>query len=186
CTNGNLPPQSSCSFDPASITPGANPAAVTMTISTTSSSSGTASKRHGLLIGPGVFGGPITDVTRGFSRASLADRARITWDGLKTVPYILGAMAMLWVGRRRRDPRFILASAALAAVFVVTAAPLPLASGAAVFPSGLTFGTQTVGTTAPQQFVYLTNIGADTLNIGSITASGGFSRVTNCKPTLPA
>jgi len=184
CANGNLPPQSSCTFDPESVTPGAKPVVVTMTLSTTSSASGAASRRHGLLVGPGVF-----DADRFAGPPNAGRDPQIVpklRDSLKTLPYIVSAIAMLWIGRRRRDRRFVLASAALSVVFLTTAAPSAPASGAAVFPSGLTFGTQTVGTTAPQQFVYLTNTGADTLNIASITASGDFSRVTNCTTTLPA
>jgi hypothetical protein len=53
-------------------------------------------------------------------------------------------------------------------------------SGIALFPSTLTFGSQTVNTTAPALLVSLTNTGADVLNITSITPSGDFADVSNC------
>jgi hypothetical protein len=55
-----------------------------------------------------------------------------------------------------------------------------------VFPSSLTFGLQTINTTAPAQLVSLTNTGADTLNITSIAAGGDFASVSNCGTTLAA
>ena len=54
------------------------------------------------------------------------------------------------------------------------------AAGIALFPAAVTFGTQTVNTTAPPQFVYLTNTGADALAIASITAGGDFTLAHNC------
>jgi hypothetical protein len=57
-------------------------------------------------------------------------------------------------------------------------------SGIAVFPSALTFGTQTINTTAPPQLVFLTNTGADAMTIASILTSGDFSAIRNCGATL--
>jgi hypothetical protein len=59
-----------------------------------------------------------------------------------------------------------------------------MASGVALFPASLTFGSQTINTTTPPQTVFVTNIGADTLNLGSVTASGDFAEVTSCGTTL--
>jgi hypothetical protein len=116
CTSGNLPPQTTCAFDPPTVTPGATGAKSTLTISTVSTASATAS-------------------------ASAPVRAR-----------------------------------------VITT----LASGIGVFPSTLTFASQTLNTTAPAQLVSLTNTGADTLNITSISPSGDFASVSNCGATLAA
>jgi hypothetical protein len=64
---------------------------------------------------------------------------------------------------------------------VLAAAP---AAGIAVFPAGMTFPSQTVGTTTPPSLVYVTNTGDETLNILAITAAGDFGWVTSCGSTL--
>jgi hypothetical protein len=115
CSSGNLPPQTTCVFDPPTVTPGKNGATSTLTISTVSSAAtATAAARVGA--------------------------ARITTQ----------------------------------------------ASGIAVFPSTVTFGVQTINTTAPAQLVSLTNTGADQLNITSISTSGDFASVTNCGTAVAA
>ena len=111
CASGNLPPQTTCTFNPPTVIPGAKGASSTLTIST---------------------------VSNALTAASTARRARP------------------------------------AATFTTQAA------GIALFPAALTFGTQTINTTAPSQLVYLTNTGADALTITSITTSGDFSGVNNC------
>ena len=115
CSSGNLPPQTTCVFDPPAVTPGARGAQSTLTITTSST-----------------------------------------------------AAASLTASRAR------------------TSAITTLASGIAVFPSAVTFGSQTLNTTAPQQLVSLTNTGADTLNIASITAGGDFAVVSNCGTAVAA
>ena len=114
CSSGNLPPQTTCAFDPPTVTPGANGAKSTLTISTVSTAS-------------------------------------------------------------------VSASALVRARAITT-----LASGIGVFPSTLTFASQTINTTAPAQLVSLTNTGADTLNITSISTSGDFASVSNCGTTVAA
>ena len=64
------------------------------------------------------------------------------------------------------------------------ASPSPLAAGIALFPSALTFASQTVATTAPAQIVRVTNIGPDPLSI-LVQTSGDFSSVTSCGTALP-
>jgi hypothetical protein len=120
CASGNLPPQTTCTFNPPTVTPGANPVRSTLTVSTTART------------------------------AASAPSAR-----------------------------------------TVTSAPAPKAvvpaaagSGIAVFPTSLNFGTQTVSTTTPPQFVFLTNIGTGALAIATITVSGDFTSVNNCGSTL--
>jgi hypothetical protein len=110
CSAGNLPPQTTCVFDPPVVTPGAAGAQSTLTISTAS-----------------------TAATQTAAKA----RSRA------------GAITIQ-------------------------------SSGIALFPSTLTFGSQTVNTTAPAMLVSLTNTGADVLNITSITPSGDFADVSNC------
>jgi hypothetical protein len=110
CASGNLPPQTTCTFNPPTVIPGAKGASSTLTISTVSN-----------------------------------------------------ALTAAFTGRVRP-----------AATFTTQAA------GITVFPSGLTFGTQTLNTTAPGQLVFITNTGADVLTITSITTNGDFSGVNNC------
>lgn len=61
-------------------------------------------------------------------------------------------------------------------------------SGAALNPAGLTFATQTVGTTSAPSTVTLTDTGAGTLTISSISLTGAnasdFAMSTTCGPTL--
>ena len=64
------------------------------------------------------------------------------------------------------------------------AAVTALSSGIALFPSSLTFGAQTISTTAPAQLVSFTNTGADPLNVTSVTASGDFVAVRSCGATV--
>jgi hypothetical protein len=67
-------------------------------------------------------------------------------------------------------------------------ASLPAASGcgntATLSPTSLTFGSQQVGTTSPQQTLKLTNGEGTALNIGSISASGDFAETDNCGSSL--
>jgi hypothetical protein len=116
CASGNLPPQTTCVFDPPTVTPGAAGATSTLTISTVSTAAATA-------------------VAQGRSRAD-----------------------------------------------AVTA----LASGIGIFPSTVTFGSQTINTTAPPQLVSLTNTGADVLTVTSVTPSGDFAAVSNCGTVVAA
>jgi len=116
CSSGNLPPQTTCAFDPPTVTPGAAGATSTLTISTVSTA----------------------------AAASVAQ------------------------GRARAG--------------AITA----LASGIGIFPSTVTFGSQTLNTTSPAQLVSLTNTGADLLNITSITPSGDFAVVSNCGSSVAA
>jgi hypothetical protein len=108
CSSGNLPPQTTCAFDPPTVIPGASGATSALTISTVSTASASAST----------------------------------------------------VARTR--------------------AITTLASGIGVFPSALTFASQTMNTTTPAQLVSLTNTGVDPLNVTSISTSGDFASVSNC------
>jgi hypothetical protein len=116
CATANLPPQTTCTFDPPTVVPGTAGARSTLTISTLSTSAAASASR------------------------SIAARA--------VAPSTIGTRA--------------------------------LGSGIALFPAALVFGTQTVSTTAPPQFVYLTNTGTGILALTSITFSGDFAGVNNC------
>jgi hypothetical protein len=117
CASGNLPPQTTCTFDPPTVRPGAGRVTSRLTVSTTARSAATSTSSKGASV-----------------------------------------------------PR--------------TIRPSDAGAGIAVAPTSLTFGTQTVSTTAPPQFVYLTNIGTGALSIANISTSGDFSAVNNCGTTL--
>jgi hypothetical protein len=51
-------------------------------------------------------------------------------------------------------------------------------------PSSLTFGTTLIGVLSPPQSISVSNTGAGTLNITSITASSGFMEANNCGSSL--
>ena len=46
------------------------------------------------------------------------------------------------------------------------------------------FSAQTISTTTPQQFVYITNSGTGELALSSITVTGDFAEVNNCGSAL--
>jgi len=120
CASGNLPPQTTCTFDPPTVVPGGRPATSRLTIATTARTAAVSTTSKSI--------------------------------GSSSAPRTIG----------KADA----------------------GSGIAVFPSSLDFGTQTVSTTTPPQFVYITNIGTGALAIANISASGDFTGVNNCGSTL--
>jgi hypothetical protein len=120
CASANLPPQTTCTFDPPTVVPGSAGARSTLTITTASTASASTAAR------------------------SVTARAQAS--------SIIG--------------------------------PRAEGSGIALFPASLTFGTQTVSTTAPPQFVYVTNTGTAVLALSSITLAGDFTGVNNCGTSL--
>jgi hypothetical protein len=179
---GNLPPGAACSFDPPAITPGTTARQSTLTVSTTASSLappiGLQRERPSGLPSRPLWLTPLSPMT-------------LMWPGV---------LALLWLARRANRRRaavavaasLVLASAAGTIVSnrLATIAPAlsasTMASGIAIFPSSLDFGSQTVATTTVPKLVSVTNIGADTLNIALITATSEFSTVTSCGTTLAA
>jgi subtilase family protein/HYDIN/CFA65/VesB family protein len=118
CANGNLPPQTTCTFNPPTVTPGRAAVRSTLTVSTTARTAATAQS------------------VKGFPAA----------------------------------PRAVI--------------PLAAGSGLALFPGTLAFPAQTIATTSPPQFVFLTNIGTGALAVSAITGSGDFTTVSNCGSTV--
>src|SRR5262249_31860789 len=118
CSSGNLPPQTTCTFDPPTVTPGRNAVRSTLTVTTTARSAAATS-------------------------ASAAGRVA---------------------------PKAV--------------TPLAAGSGLALFPGTVAFGTQTIATTSPPQFVSLTNVGTGALAITAISPSGDFTAVSNCGSTV--
>lgn len=78
---------------------------------------------------------------------------------------------------------FAVADEAFATVSVLLQQVKPVAS---LSPSSLTFGTQLVGTTSPQQQVTLTNTGNSALTIYSVVFTGSFQHRNECASTLGA
>ena len=61
-----------------------------------------------------------------------------------------------------------------------------LTSAIRLTPSSLTFPSQPVGTTSQGEMVTVTNFSASAVNVSAISASGDFSRSTNCPSSLVA
>ena len=118
CATGNLPPQTTCTFNPPTVTPGSGAARSTLTVSTTARTAATTTAAVGIPGAPRAF------------------------------------------------------------------TPRAAGSGLALFPGTLGFPTQTIATTSPPQFVFLTNIGTGALALTSITTSGDFTGVNNCGTTV--
>jgi hypothetical protein len=178
CATGNLPPGATCSFNPATVTPGNGSVQSTLTIATTASSLAVPARWN-----PG-----------GRTFWNLGLRA------LRVSPIVTWMMlvATIWFALRRPGRRrhgmaegSRLATAcgtgsALFAVLTLLAPPASAASGIAVFPDSLTFASQIMSTAAPVQLVSITNIGADALSITSTAASGDFTSTTDCGASLSA
>jgi hypothetical protein len=77
-------------------------------------------------------------------------------------------------------------SGAACAAFIPTTFFVLISSGtsASVSPGSLNFGKLAAGSTSSSQTVTLTNTGSNPLNIGSITASGGFTEINSCPGSL--
>ena len=98
-------------------------------------------------------------------------------------------LAILWMGHRANRRRASVAAVTISIALVCAAGKIALsastmASGIAIFPASLDFGSQTVSTTTVPKLVSVTNIGADTLNISLITGTAEFSSSTSCGTTL--
>ncbi len=174
CASGNLPPGTSCTFNPPTVVPGTTGATSVMTLTTLASST--------LPVG--------VDWRDTFLRPALR---RVPWTPAALM-WLLAATAALV--SLRKAPAAHVALAARALVIVATIGSVAYLGGAialasmdpgiALFPSGLTFPTQNTSTSSPTQFVYMTNIGADANAITSITTSGDFGQVNNCGTSLAA
>ncbi len=162
CNTGTLPPGVTCTFSPDSVTPGNSPARSVLTLSTTASST----------VPPA---GPTHEP--------------FEWPRLTAPPpFVLWCLAVAaalvsvrW-GRRFR-PALIVAGALSAVALGQTLVRVSAASAIAIFPGAVTFGSQTVSTSAPAQLVRVTNTGADPMTL-TVTISGDFSQVTTCGTTL--
>jgi len=98
------------------------------------------------------------------------------------------AVGMLATAARMRKyrPAFLVAGVVIAVGIGQTlnrASAAAPASAIAIFPGALTFGSQTVSTTAPAQLVKVSNTGADPLTL-TVSVNGDFSQVSTCGSTL--
>ncbi len=177
CASGNLPPQTSCSFDPPTVVPGVGGATSRLTVSTISSSAV-----------------PPTSIER---------RGPSIWRALRRVNWTpsllwLTLIAMIGLGARRVPlQRPLMIAVRMAAIAVALAPAVYLGAGSvraaaldqgiALFPAGVTFGApQTLSTTTTPQSVYLSNIGSDPLSIVSVSTTGDFSQINNCGTSVNA
>ncbi len=169
----NLPAQSTCTFNPAAISPGGGSAQSTLTIST------------------GVRA-TSTPVPGGGSGGQM----RVT----PLVPIALAALALVVAAMRTRR-RVVAAglAAAIGALVIVQACGGSSGSssggnngggGAAgsvtVSPAALTYAAQSIRVTSAPQSVTLANGTSSALAIASIAATGDFAQTNNCGTSLGA
>jgi hypothetical protein len=162
CTN--LPPGATCSFNPASVTPGSGSATSVLRITTITNS--------------GVLP---QDVARWFPPAGVSIATLAAWT-------ILGAFCCVIVrlpGRARRTAVWT----AACLVFVLASGSyrgsrLSGAVSIAVFPANLAFSSQVIGTTSPSKLVRVTNTGSESLSFLSIAASSEFTSDLGCSSGL--
>jgi hypothetical protein len=185
----NLPPGASCSFSPATLTPGASTAQATLTIATAGR------------------GGPTGTAMRaaggyGFSHRSLVGGG-FTPRSLRGGGYGTLALAVWALCACRRGKRHEALSAACRAsvAFAALMAQLSCSGGgnppatppgstpapsATLSPTALAFGAQGLQTASTPQPVSLTNGGTAALNLSSIVATGDFSQMNSCGGSLAA
>lgn len=184
----NLPPQTSCSFDPPTVTPGATSAQSTLTISTTAPQTLTAAV-------PSSFAGPKARATAESGRP--VGRVSRPADILAMIG-LAGFVVLIVTASRTPSRRhlatmsavsvamaFLLAQLACGSSSTPPASPPPSPS-VALSPASLTFGTQFVQTTSAPQTITLTNGGTAALAITNLTASGDFAQTNTCGTSVAA
>jgi hypothetical protein len=176
----NLPPQTSCSFNPASVAPGATSAQSTLTISTTARSTAAA---------PGPSPNRLTRTRSGAVETG--------W--LALVPFLALVVALIPRGPRAATRRRLATMSMLSVAAAFLLAQLACGSNRSTPPSSsssspsvalssasLTFGTQFVQTTSAPQTITLTNSGNAALTVMSISASGDFAQTNTCGSSVAA
>ena len=165
CNTGTLPPGVSCTFTPDTVTPGNAPARSVLTLSTTASS-----------FAPMAGAREPDDAPSG---------QPVSLPAVIFVSVLAAAAILQTVPRRADSVRRLIAVAACASRRSVTrscACRLHLHRRSRCFRT-LTFGSQTVATSAPAQLVQITNTGADPMTL-TVSVSGDFSFVTTCGSTV--
>ena len=164
CNGASLPPGTSCSFNPDTVTPGTSVVRSTLTVTTTQSAAA-----------------PPVQWRRWLRPPSGAARLAV-----QRALLLLAAMsiaAILVRGRRRATGAIAVAGVIAAAAVGVEIAAAPTA-GLALFPSSVVFGSQIVSTTTPARIVSLTNVGADALSLINVAISGDFAQTNTCGTSL--
>ena len=184
----NLPAEATCSFSPATVTPGAGPVQATLTISTTARPS----------LAPGLTAGPRSPLAPSSQHVPLALVALAA--GLAVIScrrasargsHAAGLRG--WFSLRHAEPAGFALAALVLAIFLVESAcgsspaqPQPSAPAVTLSSASLTFGAQNVHTTGVAQTVTLTNSGKAALTITSITATGDFAQTNTCGTSVAA
>jgi hypothetical protein len=173
-----LPQQTSCTFNPPVLTPGAVSARSTLTITTTARSLAPPAQEPS--------GGPAGPAIRSVSMPPPA------WLAIVLILAAAGAAAL----RRRRPltacgvlvPVALLAAQLACGRGGTGSAPNPPSTSptVALAPASLTFSGQAVQTTSAPQTVTLTNMGNANLTISSISTSGDFSQNNACGGAIGA
>ncbi len=165
---GNLPPQTACTFNPPTVNPGKGAVTSRLTITTTAASAmpplveNSSRPARPLHFDPPAAGTLAWLLTMGLAGVALR-RARVR-------------RAVVWATA---------CAAFVAAGFAASTSDLRADSGIALFPSGLRFGSQTVGTASPPQNIFVTNTGGDALTISSVGLSSNYSILNaTCGTTL--
>jgi hypothetical protein len=138
------------------------------------------SSRHVVTVVP-QGGAYNSEVTLSCASGSLPPQTTCTFDPPTVIPHGAGAQSTLTISTASTA-----AAASSAQAHGRAGAITTQASGIAMFPSTVTFGSQTVNTTSTAQLVSITNTGVDVLNITSITPSGDFATVSNCGTVVAA
>jgi len=202
CASSTLPASTSCSFNPAVVTPGSSPAQSMLTISTTGSAATAPGSsvdtmpwdqwRHWLHWGRHSA----RDWGRRSQFAPMPDATPVAvW---------LGVVGLILLGCRGCGVRWRMRPARLASVGRLGAfgaaalialqlscgggssSPPPPAPSVGLSPGSLSFSTQTVATTSPAQAVTLSNTGNATLSISGVATTGDFAETNNCGSSVSA
>lgn len=169
----NLPPATSCSFNPAAVAPGAASAQSVLTVSTTARSAA-----------PPSAGAPLNLVMRWAPSFRLHRDFFPTNAWLALMALTLLVLAGLRFATRRIDVAMGAASIGLTFFAFQMACGggggPPPAPSVSLSPTSLTFSSQIVQTSSRPQQVALTNTGNGALTITGISASGDFAESNNC------
>jgi hypothetical protein len=193
----NLPPQTSCSFAPPTVTPGATSAQSTLTISTTAPQTLTA-----------AAGASLNDAA---PSSSAGLKARATAESGRPVGRVsrpadilamiglAGFVVLIVTASRTPSRRRLATMSALSVTVAFLLAQLacggnpstppsstPPSPSVALSPASLTFDTQFVQTTSAPQTITLTNSGKAALAITNLTASGDFAQTNTCGTSVAA
>ncbi|HEV2494479.1 MAG TPA: choice-of-anchor D domain-containing protein [Terriglobia bacterium] len=180
----SLPAESTCSFNPATVTPGSTSAQSTLTVSTMARS-----------LAPLANLRPLNRAQRWTPIANLLPTPPpfAIWLAVAT----LVALSLIAVRSPRTRWRRHAAMAGASAMLVLLVIQIGCGSGsggsstppapsASLSPGSLSFATQALKTTSAAQSVTLTNSGSAGLNVTGISTSGDFAQTDNCGASLGA